>query len=153
VNAGVSGATSAGGLRQIEWLLRQPVAVLVLELGANDGLRGLGVDQLAVNLDSIVTLTRTSHPNVRIVVAGMQAPPDLGSRYTAEFRQVFERLAARHDAALIPFLLEGVGGVIALNQEDGIHPTAEGHAVIAETVWRTLEPVLREVRTGAMRER
>ncbi len=144
-NMGVSGETSAGGVRSLPWLLRQPIAVLVLELGANDGLRGLDIDQLEINLDSIVVSTRATYPDVRVVIAGMQAPPDLGQRYATEFRLVFERLSMRHDAALVPFLLEGVGGVAALNQEDGIHPTAEGHAVIAETVWRTLEPVLRDL--------
>lgn len=144
-NMGVSGETSAGGVRRLPWLLRQPIAVLVLELGANDGLRGLDIDQLESNLDSIVVSTRATYPDVRVVIAGMQAPPDLGRRYSTEFRLVFERLAMRHDAALVPFLLEGVGGVAALNQEDGIHPTAEGHAEIAETVWRTLEPVLRDL--------
>jgi len=144
-NMGVSGETSAGGLRSLPWLLQQPIAVLVLELGANDGLRGLDVEQLESNLDSIIVSTRRAYPDVRVVIAGMQAPPDLGRRYSTEFRLVFERLAARHDAALIPFLLEGVGGVTALNQADGVHPTANGHAVIAETVWRTLEPVLRSL--------
>jgi acyl-CoA thioesterase-1 len=144
-NMGVSGETSAGGLRLLPWLLRRPIAVLVLELGANDGLRGLDVEQLESNLDSIVVSTRRAYPDVRVVIAGMQAPPDLGRRYSTEFRLVYERLAARHDAALIPFLLEDVGGVPALNQEDGIHPTVEGHAIIAETVWRTVEPVLRSL--------
>lgn len=144
-NRGVSGETSAGGLRRLPWLLRQPIAVLVLELGANDALRGLDIEQLEINLDSIVVSTRATYPDVRVVIAGMWAPPDLGKRYSTEFRLVFEKLASRHDAALIPFLLEGVGGVAALNQADGIHPTAEGHAVIAETVWRTVEPVLRSL--------
>lgn len=142
-NGGVSGETSAGGVRRLPWVLRQPIAVLVLELGANDGLRGLDIAQLERNLDSIIVSTRATFPDVRIVIAGMQAPPDLGTRYSTEFRSVFVRLAGRHDAALIPFVLEDVGGVTALNQADGIHPTAEGHAVIAETVWQTLEPVLR----------
>lgn len=142
VSMGFSGETSAGGVRLLPWLLREPIAVLVLELGANDGLRGLDVRQLESNLDSIVVSTRRAYPDVRVVIAGMQAPPDLGRRYSTEFRLVFERLAARHDAALIPFLLEDVGGVAGLNQADGIHPTADGHAVIAETVWRTLRPVL-----------
>ena len=142
VNAGVSGETSAAGLRRIDWLLTQPVAVLILELGANDALRGQDLAAAKRNLQEIIDRTRAAHPTVRIVIAGMQAPTNLGSRYTAEFRELFVDLARRNDAALIPFLLEGVGGVAELNQGDGIHPTAEGAQVIAETVWRVLKPVL-----------
>jgi len=143
VNAGVSGETSAAGLRRIDWLLSQPIAVLVLELGANDALRGQDLAAARGNLQEIIDRTRARYPRVRIVVAGMQAPPNLGSRYTAEFRQLFVDLARRNDAALIPFLLEGVGGVPEMNQGDGIHPNAEGARVVAENVWRALEPVLR----------
>jgi acyl-CoA thioesterase-1 len=143
VNAGVSGETSAGGLRRLEWLLRQPVDVLVLELGANDGLRGQDVDSLEANLQTIIDRTKAADPSVAIVIAGMEAPPNMGPEFTARFRAVFPRLARANHAVLIPFLLEGVGGVRALNQADGIHPTAEGHRIIAETVWRTLAPVLR----------
>ena len=143
VNAGVSGETSAGGLRRLEWLLRQPIDVLVLELGANDGLRGQDVDSLEANLQTIIDRTKAADPGVAIVIAGMEAPPNMGPEFTARFRAVFPRLARANHAALIPFLLEGVGGVRALNQADGIHPTAEGHGIIAETVWRVLEPVLR----------
>ncbi len=143
VNAGVSGETSAGGLRRLGWLLRQPVDVLVLELGANDGLRGQDVDSLEANLQAIIDRTRAADPGVAIVIAGMEAPPTMGAAFTSRFRAVFPRLARGNRAALIPFLLDGVGGVRALNQADGIHPTAEGHRIIAETVWRVLEPVLR----------
>ncbi len=143
VNAGVSGETSAGGLRRIDWLLREPVAVLVLELGANDGLRGLEPDAMRRNLQEIIDRTRAAHPDARIVIAGMEAPPNLGERYTEPFRAVFPELAARNDAVLIPFLLDGVAAVPELNQADGIHPTAEGQRRIAETVWTYLEPVLR----------
>jgi acyl-CoA thioesterase-1 len=145
VNAGESGRTSAGGLARIDWLLREPVAVLVLELGANDGLRGLDPDVLQQNLQEIVDRTRRVHPSARIVVAGMEAPPNLGDRYTEAFRAVFPALAKRNGAVLIPFLLEGVAAVPELNQADGIHPTAEGHRRIAETVWSALEPVLRSL--------
>jgi acyl-CoA thioesterase-1 len=145
VNAGVSGETSAGGLRRIDWLVREPVAVLVLELGANDGLRGLDPAAMARNLQAIVDRTRGAHPEVSIVVAGMEAPPNLGERFTERFRTVFSDLAKRNDAALIPFLLDGVAGDPTLNQADGIHPTADGHRVIATTVWSILEPIL----TGA----
>jgi len=151
VNAGESGRTSAGGLARIDWLLREPVAVLVLELGANDGLRGLDPDELRQNLQEIVDRTRAAHPAARIVVAGMEAPPNLGDRYTEAFRAVFPALAERNDAVLIPFLLEGVAAVPELNQADGIHPTAEGQRRVAETVWRALEPVLRSL-AGASRD-
>lgn len=142
VNAGVSGDTSAGGLRRIDWLLRQPIAVLVLELGANDMLRGLDVATMQTNLATIIERTRAVHPDVRIVVAGMRAAPNLGREYAAAFDRSFGELAERHDAALIPFLLEGVAAVRELNQPDGIHPTDAGHRILADTVWRSLEPLL-----------
>jgi acyl-CoA thioesterase-1 len=143
VNAGVSGETSAAGLRRIDWLLQQPIAVLVLELGANDALRGQDLTAARENLQAIIDRTRARYPGVRVVVAGMQAPPNLGSRYTREFRDLFTALARDNGATLIPFLLEGVAAVPALNQADGIHPTAEGARVMADNVWRVLEPVLR----------
>lgn len=142
VNAGVSGETSAAGLRRIDWLLSEPVAVLVLELGANDALRGQDLAAARANLQEIIDRTRAKHPDVRIVIAGMQAPPNLGRRYTTEFRQMYVDLARENDAALIPFLLEGVGGVAEMNQGDGIHPNAAGARVVAENVWRVLGPVL-----------
>jgi len=148
VNGGVIGETSAGGLRRLPLLLNQPVAAIVVELGANDGLRGLGIDQLIANLDSIIRLTVDRYPMAEVIIAGMEAPPDLGLRYTTQFRDVFAEVAARHDASRIPFVLEGVAGVRALNQSDGIHPTVEGHAIVAETVWQTLEPVLRRLVTA-----
>ena len=144
VNSGLSGETAAGGLRRLDWSLQQPVDVLVLELGANDGLRGLPVEQLRANLDSIIVRTRSRYPDAAIVIAGMQAPPNLGAPYTTAFREVFTDLAEKHDAIMIPFLLEGVAANAPLNQADGIHPSEEGHRRIAETVWQTLEPVLRE---------
>ena len=143
VNAGVSGETSAAGLRRIDWLLQQPVTVLVLELGANDALRGQDLVAAGENLQAIIDRTKARYPDVRIVVAGMQAPPNLGSRYTREFRELFTTLARDNDAALIPFLLEGVAAVPSLNQADGIHPTAEGARIMADNVWRVLEPLLR----------
>lgn len=145
VNAGVGGDTSAGGLRRLEWLLRTPVRVLVIELGANDGLRGLDVDALRNNLLAVIRRTRARYAEVAILLAGMQAPPNLGERYTASFSAVFPEVAREADVTLIPFLLEGVGGVRELNQADGIHPSVEGHAIIAETVWARLEPVLRRI--------
>ena len=145
VNAGVGGDTSAGGLRRLEWLLRMPVRVLVIELGANDGLRGQDVDALRGNLLAVIGQTRARYPEVEILLAGMQAPPNLGQRYTESFSAVFPEVAREADVALIPFLLEGVGGIRELNQADGIHPSVEGHEIIAETVWTSLEPVLRRI--------
>jgi len=142
VNAGVSGETSAGGLRRLDWYLQQPIDVLVLELGANDALRGLRPSEMKANLDSIINHTRDRYPDASIVIAGMEAPPNLGETYTSQFRAVFTDLARAHKAVLIPFLLDGVGGVAELNQEDGIHPTVEGQQIMAGTVWKTLGPVL-----------
>ena len=143
VNVGVSGETSAGGLRRIGWVVSDTVDVLVLELGANDGLRGQDPDVLARNLEAIIDTTRAHWPDAEIVLVGMQAPPNLGVRYTSAFHEVFPRVAEDRRTALVPFLLEGVGGERALNQGDGIHPTAEGHEILARNVWPVLEPVLR----------
>lgn len=145
VNAGSSGETSAGGLRRIDWVLRQPVDVLVLELGGNDGLRGIAVEATRANLQGIIDRTRARYPQARIVIAGMQMPPNLGADYTMAFRQLYPQLADANDAALIPFLLEGVAGEPALNLPDGIHPTQEGHRIVAGNVWAILEGVLREL--------
>jgi acyl-CoA thioesterase-1 len=142
VNAGVSGETSAAGLRRIDWILREPVAVLVLELGANDALRGLELKAAKENVQDIINRTRAKYPDVKIVVAGMRAPPNLGRRYTEEFRRMFVDLARENRATLIPFLLESVGGVPELNQPDGIHPNVEGHKIVATNVWKVLEPVV-----------
>lgn len=143
VNAGVSGDTSAGGLRRLDWLLRLPIAVLVVELGANDMLRGQSVEALRQNLDAILERTREAHPEARFLIAGMRAAPNLGPRYAKAFDAVYPALAERWDAALVPFLLEDVAAVRRLNQADGIHPTAEGHALIADRIWERLEPLLR----------
>ncbi len=142
INAGLSGETSAGGLRRIDWLLKQKVDVLVLELGGNDGLRGISTQTMQSNLQAIIDRAKAKYPDIKIVIAGMQAPPNLGAEYTSAFKAVFAELAKKNRAALIPFLLEGVGGNPQLNLPDGIHPTAEGHKIIAETVWKTLEPIL-----------
>ena len=143
VNAGVSGETSAGGLRRIAWLAADTVDVLVLELGANDGLRGQDTEALAHNLEAIIDSTRAYWPAAEIVLAGMHAPPNLGVRYADAFGAVFPRVARERQTELIPFLLDGVAGVRSLNQEDGIHPTPKGHDRIARTIWPVLEPVLR----------
>ena len=147
VNAGVSGETSAAGLRRIDWLLEQPqrVAVLVLELGANNALRGQDLTAARRDLQGTIDRTRAHYPEVRIVVAGMEAPPNLGRLYTQEFRALFVDLARANRAALIPFLLEGVAARPELNQTDGIHPTAAGARIVADNVWRVLGPVLRSV--------
>ena len=141
-NAGLSGETSAGGLRRIDWVLQNPVDVFVLELGANDGLRGLDTDSMRHNLDDILSRVRTKYPDAAIVIAGMEAPPNLGTFYTGQFRRTYSWLANKYDATLIPFLLEGVAGNRELNQEDGIHPNAAGHRAIAHHVWQTLQPIL-----------
>jgi acyl-CoA thioesterase-1 len=148
INAGLSGETSAGGRSRIGWVLRQPVDVFVLELGANDGLRGIPLESTRKNLQAIIDTVRQKSPQAQIVIAGMQIPPNMGPEYTTEFRQIFPDLARENKAALIPFLLEGVGGVPALNQPDGIHPTAEGHRIVTQNVWQVLEPVLQGGETG-----
>ena len=145
VPAGLSGETSAGALRRVEWLLRDRPDVVVVETGANDGLRGLLVDSTKANLVAIVGRIRAANPSVRVLLAQMEAPPNLGPRYTREFHDAFLAVARDEALVLIPFFLEGVAGVPALNQEDGIHPTAEGARKAARNMWRTLGPVLREV--------
>jgi acyl-CoA thioesterase-1 len=147
VNAGVSGETSAAGLRRIDWLLQQPqrVAVLILELGANDALRGQDLVTAKRDLQGIIDRTRRRLPGVHVVIAGMAAPPNLGARYTREFRDLFVALARDNHAALIPFLLDGVAGHPDLNQADGIHPTEVGARIVADNVWRVLETVLRRI--------
>lgn len=142
MNAGVSGDTSAGGLARINWLLKRPVDIFVLELGANDGLRGQPVETTRSNLTGILEKVKSEYPNAKLVLAGMQVPPNLGPDYSKAFRDTFETVAAETDAHLIPFILEGVGGIPELNLPDGIHPTVEGHKIIAELVWEHLEPLL-----------
>lgn len=142
VNAGVSGDTSAGGLRRLDWALDGDVEVLVVELGANDGLRGLPVAQMKKNLSEIVA--RARQRGIAVILTGMEAPPNYGPLYTAEFRRAFRELADDHDVVFVPFFLAGVAGVPALNNSDGIHPNAEGARVIERTIWRALEPLLSE---------
>ena len=142
VNAGVSGDTTAGGLGRIGWQLKRPVDVLLLELGGNDGLRGIDPAETEKNLKGIIEKVRQKNPAAQVVIAGMQMPENMGKDYTDKFREVFPRVAKETRATLIPFLLEGVGGKAALNQADRIHPTAEGHRMIAETIWKVLYPVL-----------
>lgn len=142
INGGLSGETSAAGKGRINWLLKQPIDIFVLELGANDGLRGLPVKQTIKNLQDIIDTVKTKYPNVKMVIAGMQMPPSMGAKYTNDFKNIFPDLARKNNMALIPFLLDKVGGIPKLNQDDGIHPTAEGDKILAENVWVVLKPLL-----------
>lgn len=144
INAGVSGETTAGGKSRISWVLNKPIDVFVLELGANDGLRGIPLDDSKKNLQAILDTVKLKSPQAQIVIAGMHIPPNLGPDYSGQFYRIFIDLARKNKAALIPFLLEDVGGIPKLNQADGIHPTAEGHKIVAENVWKVMEPVLQK---------
>jgi len=145
INSGQSGDTSAGGLSRMDWLLKSRVDVLVLELGGNDGLRGLPVEVTKKNLQAIIDRTRARYPESKIILAGMKVPPNMGQLYSRQFEDIFRELAKKNKAALIPFILEGVGGVRELNLPDGIHPTAKGHQIVADNVWKVLEPMLRSI--------
>lgn len=143
VNAGVSGESSAGAVRRIDWLLRQRPAVLIIETGANDGLRGQDPDSLQANIQRIIDQVRQQSPTTRIILAGMEALPNLGAEYTRHFRRIYPALAAANHIQLIPFLLDGVAGVDSLNQQDGIHPNEAGAKVVADNVWRVLRAELK----------
>jgi acyl-CoA thioesterase-1 len=143
VNAGISGETSADGLSRINWVLKQPVDILVLELGANDGLRGIPLDVTSKNLQGIIDALKKKYPQAKLILAGMEIPPNMGKRYTDDFRVLYGILAKKNNALLIPFLLKGVGGEPNLNQPDGIHPNVEGHKIVAENVWSVLKNELR----------
>jgi acyl-CoA thioesterase-1 len=145
VNAGQSGDTTAGGLNRIDWLLRSRIDVLFLELGANDGLRGLPADTIQKNLQAIIDRVKTKYPDAQIVIAGMKMPPNMGQSYSKQFESVFVSVATRNNAPLMPFILEGVGGVRDLNLPDGMHPTTRGQQIVAANVWKVLEPVLRSL--------
>ncbi len=142
INAGNSGETSSGGNGRIDWLLKQPVDVFVLELGANDGLRGIPIKETVKNLQAIVDKVKAKYPACKLVMLGMQVPPNMGADYANGFKGVFPQLAAKNNMALVPFLLDGVGGNPALNQADGIHPTAEGAKIVADNVWKVLKTTL-----------
>ena len=142
INAGLSGETSAGGLSRLEWVLRQPVDVFVLELGANDGLRGLPIEQTQKNLQAIIDKVKAEYPKAKIVIAGMMVPPNMGPDYTSKFRKIFPELAKKNNATLIPFLLQDVAGNEKLNQADGIHPNVEGHKIVADNVFKIVIPLL-----------
>jgi len=142
VNGGLSGETTAGGLRRIDWLLQKDADVLVVELGGNDGLRGFPPEVTQRNLIDIIRRARELQPDVRIILGGLKMPPNMGSAYTSSYEDLFESVAVDMDVELIPFILEGVGGVPENNLPDGIHPNAEGHRILAETVWDALKPLL-----------
>jgi len=144
VNAGLSGETTASGRNRIGWVLNQQVDIFVLELGANDGLRGIPLDETRKNLQAIIDTIRSKNPETKIILAGMQIPPNLGQEYTSEFRNIFPELAKKNNIRLIPFLLENVAGNPELNQQDGIHPTAKGQKILAENVWEVLEPEVKK---------
>ena len=142
INAGLSGETTAGGKNRIAWVLNQNVDIFVLELGANDGLRGVPLSETRKNLQAIIDIVNEKNPETQIILAGMQIPPNMGEDYTTEFKNIFPELAAKNNLKLIPFLLEDVAGIPALNQNDGIHPTAEGQKIVAKNVWSVLKESL-----------
>lgn len=142
INAGLSGETSAGGLSRIKWVLKKPVDIFILELGANDGLRGLPLEQTEKNLQQIIDIVKEANPDVKIVIAGMMVPPNMGPEYSAAFQQLFKDLSKKNNSHLIPFLLEGVAGDKGLNLNDGIHPNPKGHSIVADNVWSIIKPLL-----------
>ncbi len=148
INAGLSGETSAGAVRRIEWTLKRPVDIVVLETGGNDALRALDPDTLKANIEAIVAKIRAEQPKARILLMEMEAPPNLGTRYTKEFRKAYGEVAARKGLTLVPFFLDGVAGHPELNQGDGVHPNEKGEPIAADNVWKALQPVVREVYGG-----
>jgi len=142
INAGLSGETSAGGLSRIDWVLRQPIDVFVLELGANDGLRGLPIQDTRKNLQAIIDKVKSKNPSCKIVLAGMMVPPNMGHEYADSFSKLFGEIASKNAAILIPFILEGVAGIERLNQADGIHPTSEGHKIIGANLFKIIYPLV-----------
>ena len=142
INAGLSGETSAGGLTRLDWVIKQPIDIFILELGANDGLRGLPLEETQKNLQGIIDKVKTKFPKVKIVVAGMMVPPNMGPEYTAKFQKIFPDLAKKNNASLIPFLLQNVAGDEKLNLGDGIHPNVEGHKIVADNVIKIVQPLL-----------
>jgi acyl-CoA thioesterase-1 len=142
VNGGLSGETSAGGKSRIDWLLKQPFDIFVLELGANDGLRGLPVASTEENLQAIIDKVKAKYPHAKLVMLGMQVPTNMGATYSSDFKNIFPQLATKNNMTLVPFLLQGVGGVRKLNQADGIHPTEEGAKILGANVWKELKGIL-----------
>ena len=142
INSGLSGETTAGGKGRIDWILNQEIDIFLLELGANDGLRGVALSETRVNLQFIINTVKEKSPETTIILAGMELPPNMGQDYTQEFRQIFIKLAKKNNLEFIPFILKDVGGIAELNQSDGIHPTIEGHKIVANTVWEVLNPLI-----------
>ena len=142
INAGLSGETTASGRNRLDWILNQKADVFILELGANDGLRGIPLNETRLNLQAIIDAVKEKNQETVIILAGMQIPPNMGQEYTAEFRKIFPELADENKTLIIPFLLDQVAGIPKLNQDDGIHPTVEGQKIVAQNVWEVLEPVL-----------
>lgn len=142
INSGVSGETTAGGKSRIDWIMKQSVDIFLLELGANDGLRGVPLLETRSNLQAIINVVKEKSPETTIILAGMELPPNMGQDYTNGFRQLYADLAEKNNVEFIPFILKDVGGIASLNQGDGIHPTVKGHKIVANTVWETLEPML-----------
>jgi acyl-CoA thioesterase-1 len=142
INAGLSGETSAGGLNRIDWVMKQSIEIFILELGANDGLRGLPLESTRKNLQGIIDKVTQKYPEVEIVIAGMMVPPNMGETYSNEFVKIYPELATKNKAELIPFLLDGVAGNPDLNLPDGVHPNVEGHQIVADNVWKILNPIL-----------
>mgnify|MGYP003631622756 CR=1 FL=1 len=142
INSGLSGETTSGGLNRLDWVLNQPVDIFVLELGANDGLRGIPISETMNNLQGMIDLVKKKNPETLIILAGMQIPPNMGNDYTTQFKKMYPALAESNNILLIPFLLEGVAGIPSLNLEDGIHPTAEGQKIVANNVWAILKTIV-----------
>lgn len=144
INSGVSGETTAGGRSRIEWVIKQHIDIFLLELGANDGLRGVALSETRANLQTIINVVKEKSPETTIILAGMELPPNMGAAYTTEFRQLYAEIAEKNKVEFIPFILKDVGGIAELNQSDGIHPNVKGHKILAHTVWETLEPLIVE---------
>ncbi len=142
INSGLSGETSAGGKSRIAWVMNQNIDIFILELGANDGLRGVPLSETRANLQAIINIVKEKSPATTIILAGMELPPNMGQDYTTEFKQLYSDLAQKNNLVFIPFILKDVGGIAKLNQTDGIHPTVEGHKIVANTVWEVLRPML-----------
>ena len=142
VNAGNSGETTKGGLQRIDWVLKKPVSIFVLELGANDGLRGYEVEETKENLKKIIQKFRAKNPDSKVLLAGMKVPPSMGEDYFNSFEKIYPEIAQEENVNLIPFILENVAGIDSLNLPDGIHPTAKGHEILAENIWKELSPLI-----------
>lgn len=142
INSGVSGETTAGGKSRIEWVIKQTPDIFILELGANDGLRGVSISETRSNLQAIIDIVKANSPKTKVVLAGMQLPPNMGQDYTSQFKQLFVEVAKNNDLLFIPFILKDVGGIAELNQNDGIHPNKRGHKILANTVWETIKPLV-----------